>query len=284
MAEPDTGWDWRALESRPPAFRPDDLRFAGDLCSDPVTRAIRHGLLSFASPAWCDDLRELPALAAAWRPSNALKVAIGRGALPFADTPDWCAGRSDMERVFALKRLLRIFRAHPSAPWTTFTEPQLTRGLAYFLNAPEPVTRIARIRALLTSLGAAELGNDMSNVRVTAEAPTARNKRIDLLIEWTGSSQMRYAAVIEAKFGHAITSGQLPAYRAHLRKIAGERRLLAVVSPRRSAGTDRALRRNREWRWIAWRDLLLAHERVLPLDYDDEEYLRFRRTLWDQTG
>ena len=57
-----------------------------------------------------------------------------------------------------------------------------------------------------------------------------------------------------------------------------------LVSPRPSRSSTRALQRNRDWRWIAWRDLLVAHERALPVDCDDEAYLQFRRTLWDHTG
>ena len=211
-------------------------------------------------------------------------VAIRQDALRFVEMLHWSEGLSAMERVFALERCSRLFRAERSVPWATFTEPQLTKGFAHFLNAPESVTRIARVRALLKSLGAAELGNDMSDVTVTAEAPIAGNKRIDLLIEWTDSANERYAVAIEAKLGHVVTSGQLPAYRVHLRNVAKECRLLAVVSPHLSDRTAGALRRNREWRWAAWRDLLLAHERALSADSDDEAYLRFRRTLWDQTG
>ena len=83
---------------------------------------------------------------------------------------------------------------------------------------------------------------------VTAEAPTSGNKRIDLLIEWQDSSGQRYAAAIKAKLGHHINNGQLPAYRNHLRKIARERRLLVVVSPRLTSRTDRSLQRNKDWR------------------------------------
>ena len=230
--------------------------------------------------------RHLPVLVAAGWSSNALELAIRRDALRFAEALDWSVGFSALESAFALKREPHLFRAEPLALWggATFTEPQLTKGFAHFLNAAEPVTRIARIRALLMGLGAAELGNDMSEIMVTAEAPTSGNKRIDLLIEWNDSSNKQYAAAIEAKLGHHVTSGQLPAYRTHLRKFAKERRLLAVVSPRPSRATTRALQRNRDWRWIAWRDLLVAHERALPVDCDDERYLQFRRTLWDQSG
>ena len=144
--------------------------------------------------------------------------------------------------------------------------------------------RIQRVRAWLKALGATTLSNEMSEVVVTAEAPTSGKRRIDLLMEWQDSSGQRYAAAIEAKLGHHVTSGQLPAYRSHLRQIAKERRLLVVVSPRLTDRTDRSLQRNRDWRWMAWRDLLVAHERALPNRYDDVAYTQFRRTLWDQTG
>ena len=70
--------------------------------------------------------------------------------------------------------------------------------------------RIERVRALLKASGAAELGQEMSEAMVSAEAPASGNKRIDLLIEWQDSSGQHYAAAIEAKLGHHITSGQLP--------------------------------------------------------------------------
>ncbi len=216
-------------------------------------------------------------------------VAIRQDALRFVEMLHWSEGLSAMERVFALERCSRLFRAEPSAPWARFTEPQLTKGFAHFLNAPDLDIRIKRVRALLKSLGAAELGNDMSSeVKVTAEAPTAGNKRIDLLIEWTDSANERYAVAIEAKLDHVVTSGQLRAYSDHLDnckcKVAEERRLLAVVSRHLSDHTAGALQNDPEWRWTAWRNLLLAHERALSDAFDDEEYRRFRRTLWNHTG
>ena len=198
--------------------------------------------------------------------------------------PDFSSGIQAIESAFALKRQSHLFRAEPSVTWAKFTEPQLTKGFARFLNDPETITRIERVRALLKALGMAQLGDDMTQATVTAEAPTSGGKRIDLLIEWQDSAERRYAAAIEAKLRHHITTGQLPAYRNHLRKIAKKRRLLVVVAPQLTDRTDRSLQRNRDWRWTTWRNLLVAHERVLPIDCDETEYLRFRRTLWDQTG
>ena len=271
------------VESGFPAFCSADLCFVGDMFSDPLTRAIRNDILSFRAPVWSEDERRVLTGLGDGR-SDAVAVAIRRGALRFAVTPDWSKGIQAVESVFALKRLPHLFRAEPSVTWATFIERQLTEGFASFLNDPEPVARVERVRALLKSLGAAELSKGMTEVRVTPEALTSGGKRIDLLIEWQDTSERLYAAVIEAKLGNNVKSGQLPAYRNHLRKITKDHRLLVVVAPRLSARTDRALRRNRDWRWTTWRDLLIAYKRALPVDFDDAEYLRFRRTLWDQTG
>ena len=275
--------DRRPAEVGFPMFRTSELRFIGDMFSDPVTRAIRNDVLAFSPPIWSEDSHCILAGLGDGL-SDTVAVAIRRGVLCFAVTPDWSSGIQAIESVFALKRQAHLFRTAPSVTWATFTEPQLTKGFARFLYDPEPAARIEKVRALLKALGAANLGEEMTEVEVTAEAPTSGNKRIDLLIEWRDSSDRRYAAAIEAKFGHHVTSGQLPAYRNHLRNIARERRLLVVVAPRLTARTDRTLRRNRDWRWTTWRDLLIAYERALPVDFDDAEYLRFRRTLWDQTG
>ena len=283
MAPTGTDQGWKLLDFGLPAFRSVELRSVGDMCSPPLTRAIRNGVLAFRMPAWTEDTHRVLALLGDGQ-SDAVEVAIRRKALPFVGTPDWPQGELAVKNAFALNRKLHLFRAEPSVSWTTFTEPQLTKGFAHFLNASRRVVRTERVRALLEALGAGELSEDINEAVVTAEAPTSGGRRIDLLIEWRDSSERQYAAAIEAKLGHHVTSGQLPAYRNHLWKVAKERRWLAVVAPRLTARTDRTLRRNRDWRWVAWRDLLVAHERSLPDEYDEIEYLQFRRTLWDQTG
>ena len=279
-----TARDWGWLRFRRPAFHATDLRLIGDMVSCPVMCAIRRDVFEFRRPVWSEEGRKALAFFGE-RMSDAVAVAIGKGALPFSETLVWIEGHSALERVFGLGRRPHLFRAEPVV-WARFTEPQFTKGFAYFLDAP--AVRIERIRALLTALGAAKLCEDMCDVTVTAEALTAGNKRIDLLLEWRDSSEQenRYAVAIEAKLGHHVTVGQLSAYRRHLRnrKISRERWLLAVVSPWRTARTDKSLQGNRDWRWIAWRDLLIAHEGVLPVECDDHAYLQFRRTLWDQTG
>ena len=128
-------------EFRP--FNTAELRFIGDMCSDPLTRAIRNQTLAFRAPVWSGDTRRILAEIGD-KLSDAVAVAIRRGALRFAVTPDWPSGIQALERVFALNRLPHVFRAEPSVSWATFTEPQFTRGFANFLNHPEQVTRIER--------------------------------------------------------------------------------------------------------------------------------------------
>ena len=133
--------------------------------------------------------------------------------------------------------------------------------------------------------------------RVTPEASANKKRRIDLLIEWTDVSSRKRGAIIEAKFDHRVVPGTLSAYRPHLKRIESgyrsevpsnerERPLLFLVSPLRDARITRALRRNwsQDWRWMSWRSLLLAYDRNLDPDHDDDAFRQFRRIVWDRAG
>ena len=286
MSDLEAARDWH------PVFHPAALRMVGGLLSDPVTRALGSDTSRFRGPIWSEGR---PALASIGEMlSGALTMAIRRGVPFFQEQPDWSRGSAALCRVFGLDRRHHLFRAAPIDWGVKFHEPQFTKGFAHFLfhGVPERIKRNERTRALLKALGVEtalgiKLCKERSKAVVKAEEPTSRKKRIDLLIEWTDSSN-RIAVAIEAKLGHHVTSGQLPEYREHLqkKKVPEECRMLIVVSPRHDKNTRRALRRQRkgEWRWIAWRDLLIAHERALSGDYDDDAYRQFRRTLWDQAG
>ena len=203
-----------------PAFHSADLRMVGDLLSDPVTRAIRQGALGFQKPAWPEGHSALVFVGE--KLSGALTAAIRNDVLSFPAPPDWSPESSDiMRHVFGVVREHHLFCAEPIS-WTKFTEPQFTKGFAHFLCVPEQAMRIGRIRALLKALEVEtemeiDLGKKMTNVCVTAEKAITDGNRIDLLIVWEHSSN-RFAVVIEAKLGHHITRGQLPAYRDHLEK------------------------------------------------------------------
>ena len=280
------------------AFRDDALRMVGGLRDHPVTRAIRNDALRFDPPDWNDGRTALRYLA---RPlSDALTRVIADRSLSSAPLPRWDCTRSALNRVFGTDRDHHFLHA-ASLEWLQeawLTEPQITRSFAHCLNAGGQTTRIGRIRALLRALGS-DLGDadgSLRKLRAMSEAP-ANGKRIDLLIEWTDVLGHQRGAVIEAKFGHSVTRGQLRDYRAHLGRIERayrreipanqrERPLLFLVSPLHDAGITRALRRqwSRDWRWMSWHSLLLAYDRVLDPNHDDDAFRQFRRTLWDRAG
>ena len=286
MSDLEAARDWH------PAFHPAALRMVGGLLSDAVTRAIGSDTSRFRGPIWSEGRPALASLGEML--SGTLTMAIRREVPFFQEQPDWSRGSAALCRVFGLDRRHHLFRAAPIDWGVKFHEPQFTKGFAHFLfhGVPERIKRNERTRALLKALGVetalgVKLCKERSEAVVTAEESTSRKKRIDLLIEWTDSSK-RIAVAIEAKLGHHVTIGQLPAYREHVhheKEVSKECVMLIVVSPRLDKNTRDALRcQQGEWRWIAWRDLLIAHERALSGDYDDDAYRQFRRTLWDQAG
>ena len=281
-----------------PAFRDDALRMIGGLPGHPVTRAIRNGALRFDPPVWKDGHAALRFLASLL--SDALTRVIADGKLPFEHLPSWDCTRPALNHVFGINLHHHFLHAAP-LEWlqeARLSEPQITRGFAHCLDVGGRATRAGRIQALLRALGSnpGDADSGLRKARVRPEAP-ANRKRIDLLIEWTDASRRKRGAVIEAKFGAHVTPGQLPGYRRRLERIESdyrrevsaneqERPLLFLVSPLRDAGITRALRRQRsqDWRWMSWRSLLLAYDRVLDPDHDDDAFRRFRRALWDRAG
>ena len=239
----------------------------------------KNGETAFASPVWSDRAhRNLADLGE--RLAGALLTAIRKRTLLATPEPDWRQGAYAIEDV--LRTPAAFLRAKPIWWGTTFTELQFTTGLAHFLNAGAQALRTARVRAFLKAIGVAT-GEGLHDVVAKAEAGIEARRRIDLLIHWKDGAGC-HAAAVEAKIGHYVTEGQLEAYRNHLGHVDCRRRHLVVVSPRHTTSIADSLRQNPEWRWISWRALLKAHEKGLCAIFDDEAYLQFRSTLWDQVA
>ena len=280
----DRGWNLNE-------FRAAEVRLVGNMCSSPLTRSIRCTLPAGSLLSWSADSRRALVFLSE-KLFDPIDIALWRRVLPFARTPNWSSGVLDVERAFGLRdagqhRQMHLFQTEDSVGWAKFSEHQFTRGLQYFLDGNHKVERVSALLRALGARGFAEVlkeVDDKNDIKVSAEAPTSNGKRIDLLIEWKDSTNNCHAVAIEAKLGHSVTREQLKSYRTHLRKISKRRRLLIVVSPRRTSDIDESLKGyEREWHWMAWRDLLVGHERSLPDRFDDKPYRQFRRTLWDQT-
>ena len=286
--------DWQSRLPTPEPFDAGPLQRHGDRLAGPVAHAVRCGKPDFAPPDWPpgrDALRWFSATL-----SGVFCRAVQERLLRARHLPDWKLARHAMEGAFGFRHAHHFFHAAP-LEWVThlrLTEPQVTKAIGHFLHSEDRVTREGRIRALLAALGSRMEGVP-GKARATAEAPVAgTQRRIDLLVEWQDGAFDRGAA-IEAKFGHGVTKGQLSAYRRHLLRIERRYRrdehvgepeppLLFVISSDYRKSDDRALARNRDWRWKSWRSLLLAYDRFLDPQHDDREFRQFRRTLWDRAG
>ena len=272
------------METERSEFRSRDLKLLGNMLSDPLTRAVRTGILDFHGLVWCAEMKKnLAKFGDGW--SNAITVAIRRGKLDFTRTLDWSSELQGLEKIFNLKRGdLHIFRNEPSMndAGITLTEPQATFGLARYLDHPDRSVKEGRVRAFLNALGESNFGGNLEGVTIMSEERTKHHKRIDLFIKWQDEYKKDYALVIEAKFGHnSVGTGQLRYYRQHVSNIAKNRRLLVLIVKHLSSRIDKALQRNKEWRIATWQDFLISYERILQVRDDDINFVRFRRNLWN---
>lgn len=199
-------------------------------------------------------------------------------------SPEWEDNFAALISVFNLCKPSHFLSREPIV-WTIFHEPQITGGFAHFLETEDPAYKDIRVRAFLRALGVAT-SEGMSALKVEAEHTTNGNKRIDLLVTWEDEDARKNAAVIEAKFGHLVSHGQLKTYRRHVRwtlKVDADACTFVVAAPRENANIDKELRRNRNWRFISWHILLLRFDKILPIEADSEAFRQFRRTVWHQS-
>ena len=266
-------------------FKADDLHMVAKLVSGPLIAAIRSDSLRFDSHAWSD--RSYKALEAMWQSqTDKLSVAVYKCSLCFDESPDWIKGLLSLRTTFGLEHEFHLFKVEMSDGADKLKETYATKQLAQFLDTYDEVVRKGRVCALLKTLGVSEDVINISEVQVKDEELTTGNKRIDVIVKWKDSSGNECVAVIEAKFDHHLTPGQLETYRRHVRSIPKNRRWLVIVSPQRTRDVDESLKKrgNREWVWLSWHDLLLAHERNLADEFDSIDYLHFRRKIWDRTA
>lgn len=198
--------------------------------------------------------------------------------------PDWASAHGGLRQTFHLDRPGHFLRAEPIA-WCNFTEPQITKGFAHFLNDGPSENRIGRTAALLAALGRDVSGGIMDPI-VIAEAPARKKFRLDIFVKWKEPDGQARALAIEAKFGHHLTPGQLHRYKAEVKEHVDPEALLGslyVISRAVSRNRDRkSLRRNKDWRWISWKRFLLRYEQNLAPRMDDDAFRIFRRTVWKQ--
>lgn len=171
--------------------------------------------------------------------------------------------------------------------WLRLGETQATKGLQHFLARGD-----ARIRLFLQAVAPTiAWPSDLEALSVAAETPSGRG-RIDLLIH--GHAQDRiWGAVIEAKFEHCLKGNPLNEYMrygARLRMAlvpdgTGARTgALVVLGKKLSRQSRKKMSRNAHWQFVHWREVLRRFDASLTEPTVDEDFRRFRRTLWERSG
>lgn len=186
--------------------------------------------------------------------------------------------------------------AHAALDWGfSFTEPMLTKGLVHFL-ARSPLANWYFLNALF-DCDESEIGGTQRPDKTTflhsasaaAEVPTAEGKRIDVLIRWRSKDGKPCLVVLECKFGHHTSKGQLPSYQRHVQTQAdgGEHYFFLVLSrlDNKSQNIMRHHHNRKRWRQVKWERLLQRWETYLshsdtPIEL--EGFACFRHTLWQK--
>lgn len=187
-----------------------------------------------------------------------------------------------------------------------FTEPQVTKALEYFLSPKihgETGSRRceAFVRALYLVAGRTQPEDiplefsDAEQGILTVEAECSnlvseRGRRTDLIIKWTVKGAVTCMFVLEFKFGHHVTEGQLQAYEEHCRKVGVEsdNYELFLVAKRLTGRTAAELAKEENARWIplTWRSLIRRFEFELSVDESlpsSSDFARLRRTIWEMS-
>lgn len=194
---------------------------------------------------------------------------------------DW----TPFDAVFGQLNPLHSFAA-PRLDWGfQLTEPQATKTLAHFLNSGPAAMRGKRIQAFLKALkvpNAPNCAKTLGAARVMAEVD-----RIDLEIHLPLAEPQRFRPIlIEAKFDHKLTRGQLSRYNRTRKRdktldmAAAHRVLLGLTEDARKGLKGRQAS---QWNFVSWAELWLRFEKLRPRE-NNSNLTIFLHTLWHRIG
>lgn len=210
-------------------------------------------------------------------------------AVPFLTRPRTVALKQGVfERLFGRLGPDHAFRAFTPDWGIELTEPQTTRGLAHLLGRRtdnDNKLRARRIRSFLDALKIPDLPDD--DVLEKADVLTEQD-RIDIEIRFPSDHPPRQkVVVVEAKFHHVVTKGQLSDYR-NARRGRNDPRFLGdphcrIIGLTPEAGRGRIGPQVGQWPVLLWRDVWLHFERGRPREVD-AQLATFMAWLWHRIG
>lgn len=219
------------------------------------------------------------------RLGNVARAAVRDGRLSALPQPSWEAGRTALRRVFGLHD--RHFFNVAGHEWLSLTETQTTGGLAHFLDALPAERRRERVAALFAASGSPIDAEHIVDARVIREYPISGG-RLDILAWAKEVGGPTHLLVIEGKYEYDLSHNQLRRYERALPGIIANEELVAPTLTLRVVGnilrgrTRKQLGRQKQWRFLSWKDLMLQLDGYLPAGADTDDFRRFRRTLWDR--
>ncbi|MAS09631.1 PD-(D/E)XK nuclease family protein [Endozoicomonas sp. G2_2] len=174
-------------------------------------------------------------------------------------------------------------------------EPQASSGIAHFSHAGDmPELKANRCKSLIRAL----IPNEPSSSNFLHSLKSATgfyvaaedridnsSMRIDLLISWRDENCRRYRQIVEMKFDHKLTKGQLEKYGRDALQNVDDPEHLRLVLLTLDGAFSRADRRSLKelWHPLSWLNFLRHWEAELVSDHDNT-FIAFRRQLWARIG
>lgn len=181
-----------------------------------------------------------------------------------------------------LAAITRYFKTKPDE-WASFHERQITGGFVHFINSGSYYCRISRAVAFLKAATACAGTNipEINEDDVLGFSCAAEKQDIDILLDIKVGTE-HFCVVIEAKFEYILTERQLPKYQNYVERLGFKHTntTLLVIAIDRVDQTNAILAANPSWKSTDWCSFLCALEHFTALDYDCDDYLRFRRSTW----
>ncbi len=210
-----------------------------------------------------------------------------RSGLPNIRAYPWQQDATNIAALFGLEAETHCFNEQPHE-WLNPLEPQITKGFVHFLNSGSPERQRSRClsfvkAALACSPRSLPISGQWQPLSVCA---VAEEKRIDILVELT-DGKSRFGVVIEAKFDHHLTQGQMEIAEKHVldqneRAWDSSRSAFLVIAPDINQIETRLLRKAPNWRPVSWWAFLIRLEREIEGTHDCADYRRLRRSVWSK--
>lgn len=188
--------------------------------------------------------------------------------------------RKGLNTIYGLARSDHSFDA-PTIDWgIKLTEPNATRGIAHLLNRSSGDVRAKRVRAFFCAIKSRYVP---TMVEARSAIVEAEKNRIDLILKYKKTGESKYLAlIVEAKFEHIITEGQLSNYRQTIqadKHIDFKRTQWVILGPDVSSMRGLKGKQAKIWKFVAWQDLWLRFEKKRPVE-DNPNLPIFLQWLW----